>query len=86
MGPNQNYKLFHSKNHKQNERQPTGWKKIFTNNVTDEGLVFKIYKQLMRFNIIKAFTLVFNSKSLKNEQCPLCLWLSHCKLSYILWD
>ena len=68
------------------KRQPTEWEKIFANDMTDEGLVFKIYKQLMRFNIIKAFTLVFNSKSLKNEQCPLCLWLSHCKLSYILWD
>ena len=66
--------------------QPTKWDKIFANDMTDEGLVFKIYKQLMRFNIIKAFTLVFNSKSLKNEQCPLCLWLSHIKLSYILWD
>ena len=43
------------------KRQPTEWEKIFANDVTDEGLVFKICKQLMRFNIIKAFTLVFNS-------------------------
>ena len=40
MGPNQNYKLFHSKNHKQNERQPTGWKKIFANNAA-QGIDFQ---------------------------------------------
>ena len=35
------------------KRQPTGWEKIFANNVTDKGLVSKIYKQLMTFNNIK---------------------------------
>ena len=29
------------------KRQPTEWKKIFASNVTDKGLVSKIYKQLM---------------------------------------
>ena len=27
-----------------NERQPTEWEKIFTNNVTNKGLISKIYK------------------------------------------
>ena len=27
--------------------QPTEWEKIFKNNVTDKGLISKIYKQLM---------------------------------------
>ena len=35
------------------KRQPTVWKKIFANNMTDKGLVSKIYKQLMRPNYIK---------------------------------
>ena len=39
MGPNQIYKLLHSKgNHQQNKRQPTDWEKIFANNATDKGL------------------------------------------------
>ena len=29
------------------KRQPTDWEKIFANDVTDTGLVSKIYKQLM---------------------------------------
>ena len=30
------------------------WEKIFANDVTNKGLVFKIYKQLMMLNSIKA--------------------------------
>ena len=33
------------------KRQPTGWEKIFANDVTDKGLVSKIYKQLIWLNI-----------------------------------
>ena len=35
------------------KRQPTDWVKIFVNDVTDKGLVSKIYKQLMIFISIK---------------------------------
>ena len=28
------------------KRQPIGWEKIFANDVTDKGLISKIYKQL----------------------------------------
>ena len=35
------------------KRQPTYWEKIFANDVTNRGLVFKIYKQLKMLNSIK---------------------------------
>ena len=48
MGPNQTYKLLYSKGiHKENKKTTYGLGKIFANNVTDKGLVPKIYKQLI---------------------------------------
>ena len=35
------------------KRQPTEWEKIFANDVTNKGLIFKTYKQRMWLNIKK---------------------------------
>ena len=48
------------------KRQPTEWEKIFENDVTDKGLISKIYKQLIQLKIQKK-----NKKpDQKNEQKP----------------
>ena len=38
------------------KRQSMDWEKIFAKDVTDNGLVFNIYKQLIQFNIRKQTT------------------------------
>ena len=38
---------------KGNNKTSTDWEKIFANDVTEKGLVSRIYKQLMMLNIMK---------------------------------
>jgi len=72
MGPNQTYKLLFAYNVtvKENinkmKRQPTDWEKIFANDVTDKGLIAKIYKQLTQLN---------SNNNIKNNPKEIYRWL-----------
>ena len=49
MGPNQTYKLVHSKgNIHKTKRQSVDQNKLFANDAIDKGLISKIYKQLVQ--------------------------------------
>ena len=37
----------------QTKRQPTEWEKIFANDISDKGLIYKIYKELFKLNTPK---------------------------------
>ena len=55
MGPRQIKKIFCIAKETINKmkRQPMEREKIFANDATDNGLIFKIYKQLIQLNIKK---------------------------------
>ena len=39
--------MYSKRSHKQNERQPTAWEKIFTNEAVNMGLISKLHKVLL---------------------------------------
>ena len=50
------------------KRQPTDWEKIFASGTTDKGLLFKIFKQLIKLTTT-AITQISNQKmSMRSEE------------------
>ena len=52
------------------KRQPSEWEKIIAEEVTDKGLIFKIYKQLMQLNIHPPKKKIAQSKKKKMGRRP----------------
>ena len=51
MGPNQTYKFCTTKETiTKTKRQTTDWEKIFANDATDKGLIYKVYKELIQLD------------------------------------
>ena len=46
MGVHQIKKLCMAKDNSKMKREPTVWKNIFANDISDKGLISKIYKEL----------------------------------------
>ena len=54
LGPHQNKNFCTAKETiSKTKRQPTEWEKIFANDISDKGLVSKIYKELIKLNTQK---------------------------------
>ena len=65
LGTNQN-KIFCTVKEAINktERQPTEWENIFVNDISNKGLVSKIYKELIQFNTPKPNNTIKNGKKI----------------------
>ena len=66
-GPDQTYKLLHSKENckkkkKKKKRQPKEWEKIYANDAIDQGLISNIQ------------TVQFNNNNNKNKKNPIKKW------------
>ena len=68
MRSDQTYKLLYSKgNREQNKRQPTEWDKIFANDATDKGLIFKYTNN--SYNSTAATKITIKKKGFRRVGC-----------------
>ena len=61
------------------KRQPTDWEKISANDVTDNGLISKIYKQLIQFNNKKT-TQSKNGQKIHMKRCSSSLIITEMQI------
>ena len=52
------------------KRQPIEWKKIFVNDMTDKGLISRIYKQLIQLNIKRTKNPIKNGQKARIDIFP----------------
>ena len=60
--------MYSKENYQQNKKAACEWEKIFVNDISSKGLVSKIYKELIQFDIKKKPQTTHQEKQQENGQ------------------